>query len=330
MSVRCGGEVRGKGFRQRTRGVRLWRAAGRGEAVRDRGRLEPVRRVELAQDVRDVDAGGLDADHERRRRSRGWCGRARRASAPPPRAASARGAPRGPPSRRATRVRRREIEPRALGEQLELAQQRLRSDPGGDGVRLPERRARLGAGARRRRRAPRPGASGSRPRAAGARAAPTASAASGPQLGPRDAAGALVLGLGQGEPAGGVRRDRRRPRRRRGARRRAAPRASEPVARRRRRRGGRGRAPPAPPVRAAPWRRARRGSGRPSRGRARARPSRTAVVGVRPAALPQGELGDVAVVGRQAAGPRAPWRARRRGARARRRSRRGRSRGRRG
>ena len=38
----------------------LWRD----EAVRDGGRFEPVRRVELAQDVRDVDAGGLDADHE--------------------------------------------------------------------------------------------------------------------------------------------------------------------------------------------------------------------------------------------------------------------------
>jgi hypothetical protein len=38
----------------------------RGEAVDDRGCLEPVRRPELAQDVRDVDADGLDADHERR------------------------------------------------------------------------------------------------------------------------------------------------------------------------------------------------------------------------------------------------------------------------
>jgi hypothetical protein len=38
----------------------------RGEAVRDCGRLAPVRGPELAQDVRDVDAGGLDADHEGR------------------------------------------------------------------------------------------------------------------------------------------------------------------------------------------------------------------------------------------------------------------------
>ena len=44
------------------------------------------------------------------------------------------------------RPRRGEIEPRALGEQLELAQQGLRSDPGCDGVCLPERYARLGAG----------------------------------------------------------------------------------------------------------------------------------------------------------------------------------------
>jgi hypothetical protein len=36
----------------------------RREAVRDRGRLEPARRVELAQDVRDVHARGLDADRE--------------------------------------------------------------------------------------------------------------------------------------------------------------------------------------------------------------------------------------------------------------------------
>jgi hypothetical protein len=33
--------------------------------VHDRGGLEPVRRPELAQDVRDVDADGLDADDER-------------------------------------------------------------------------------------------------------------------------------------------------------------------------------------------------------------------------------------------------------------------------
>src|SRR6266496_2737861 len=38
----------------------------RGEAVGGRGCLEPVRRPELAQDVRDVDAGRLDADDERR------------------------------------------------------------------------------------------------------------------------------------------------------------------------------------------------------------------------------------------------------------------------
>jgi hypothetical protein len=42
-------------------GVRL----SRGEAVGDRGRFAPVWRVEFAQDVRDVHAGGLDADDER-------------------------------------------------------------------------------------------------------------------------------------------------------------------------------------------------------------------------------------------------------------------------
>ena len=31
------------------------------------GRFEPVRRVEPPQDERDVDAGRLDVDHERRR-----------------------------------------------------------------------------------------------------------------------------------------------------------------------------------------------------------------------------------------------------------------------
>jgi hypothetical protein len=36
----------------------------RWRAVRDGGCFEPVWRVELAQDVRDVDAGGLDADLE--------------------------------------------------------------------------------------------------------------------------------------------------------------------------------------------------------------------------------------------------------------------------
>jgi hypothetical protein len=34
--------------------------------MRDRGRFETVRRAELAQDVGHVNAGRLDADHERR------------------------------------------------------------------------------------------------------------------------------------------------------------------------------------------------------------------------------------------------------------------------
>jgi hypothetical protein len=34
--------------------------------MRDRGRLEPVRRAELTQDVGDMDAGGPDADDQLR------------------------------------------------------------------------------------------------------------------------------------------------------------------------------------------------------------------------------------------------------------------------
>ena len=40
----------------------------------------------------------------------------------------------------------REVEPGALGEQFELPEQGPGSDPGGDGVRLPQRHGRLGAG----------------------------------------------------------------------------------------------------------------------------------------------------------------------------------------
>jgi hypothetical protein len=35
--------------------------------VRDRGGFDPVAGVQLLKDMRDVDAGGLDADHQRRR-----------------------------------------------------------------------------------------------------------------------------------------------------------------------------------------------------------------------------------------------------------------------
>src|SRR5690242_3957128 len=117
----------------------------RGEAVGDRGCLEPVRRPELAQDVRDVDAGGLDADDERRgdlavrvatgdqvqdlRLARGQ-------AEDLPRAALCLGE-RG--------LRGREIEPRALGEQFDLPKQRTGPEPGRDCVRLPERYGRLGA-----------------------------------------------------------------------------------------------------------------------------------------------------------------------------------------
>ena len=37
----------------------------RGKTVSDRGGFDPILGVELSQDVQDVDAGGLDADHKR-------------------------------------------------------------------------------------------------------------------------------------------------------------------------------------------------------------------------------------------------------------------------
>jgi hypothetical protein len=110
-----------------------------GEAVRDGGRLEPVRRAELAQDVRDVDAGRPDADHQGRcdlavgvaAREEGQDLRLARREAEDLLKALL---PVGRPC-----IRRRELEPRALGEQLELPGQRRCSDPGRDGVRLPAR-----------------------------------------------------------------------------------------------------------------------------------------------------------------------------------------------
>ena len=68
-------------------------------------------------------------------------------------------------------------------------------------------------GARRRTRAPPPGASGSTRRGADARARPT-SPPPPPTPRRRLAACARVLGLGQRQPAAGVRRDRARPPRR--------------------------------------------------------------------------------------------------------------------
>ena len=105
-------------------------------------------------------------------------------------------------------LRWRQIEPRSLCKQLELVQQGLRSDPGRDGGCLPERHARLGAG-----RAGGDERLGLAPAAVGRerRALEVLPGRCGlrPRLGPGDPVGALVLGLGQGQPAGRVRRDRR-------------------------------------------------------------------------------------------------------------------------
>jgi hypothetical protein len=121
-----------------------WRA--RSEALRDRGRLDPVRRVELPQDVRDVHAGGLHADHERLRdlAVRVTTGDQRK------HLGLARSQPEDlPHALRAIvrlRVGRCRLEPSALGQQLELSQQRLGADSSRDRVRLMERRARFRAG----------------------------------------------------------------------------------------------------------------------------------------------------------------------------------------
>ena len=169
-------------------------------------------------------------------------------------------------ARRATRVGRREIEPRALGEQLELAQQRLRSDPSRDGVRLPERHARLGAGGAggderlglapaavgRERRAfePLPGRRGLRPQPRAARS-PRARSYSASARASQPAAFGVIAEASRGGAARDGRAASVRGRAGRGARRRP---------------GGRVRALPAPPVRAVPWRRAGRGSARPRDG----------------------------------------------------------------
>ena len=142
-----------------------------GQAVRDGGRLEPVRRAELAQDVRDVDAGRLDADDERRAAiSRLVQPRATR-SGPRPRGRSGRepaparlasGGPASGGRGRAARAGRAAPAPAAA---VSLRSEPRRCAPGA-AARSPR------CGTRRRRRAPRPRASGSRPRAAGVRAGP--------------------------------------------------------------------------------------------------------------------------------------------------------------
>jgi hypothetical protein len=180
----------------------------RGEAVRDRGRLEPVRRAELAQDVRDMNAGRPDADHQGRRDlavgvAAGDEGQdlrlARREAEDLPQALGPVGRP---------GVRRSELQPSALGEQLELPSQGRCSDPSRDDVCLLEWPARLGAGGASgdQRLGLAPAAVGGERRALeplpGVRGV-------GPQVGACGAVGALVLGLGQGVPAVGVRGDRR-------------------------------------------------------------------------------------------------------------------------
>jgi hypothetical protein len=91
----------------------------RGEAVRDRGRLAPVRRVELAQDVRHVDAGGPDTDDELRGTltvgvAAGEEGQDLRLAW-----GQTEGLLQALPSLGWLGLRRRELEPRALGKQLE-------------------------------------------------------------------------------------------------------------------------------------------------------------------------------------------------------------------
>jgi hypothetical protein len=113
--------------------------------VGDGGRLQPVRRAELAQDVRDVDAGRPDADDELRGDlavgvAAGEEGQDLRLARGEAEGLLQAPLPVGRPG-----LRRRQLEPRPLGEQLEPFGQGLCSDPGRDGVRLGERPARLGA-----------------------------------------------------------------------------------------------------------------------------------------------------------------------------------------
>ena len=113
--------------------------------MRDGGGLEPIRRAQLPQDVRNVDAGRPDTDHEGRRDlavgvaagDEGQDLRLARCEAEELKALLRVGR---------HSKRRCDLQPRALGEQLELRGQRLGSDPGRDRMRLPERPARLGAG----------------------------------------------------------------------------------------------------------------------------------------------------------------------------------------
>ena len=140
---RAAGERAGRVTRHRLAGIR---SARRSEVVRDGGRLEPVRRAELAQDVRDVDARRLDADDERRGDL----------------AVGVAAGDEGQDLRLARRqaedllqalrlVRRLRLSGDARSSRARWASssssrsERPCSDPSGDGVRLAERHARLGA-----------------------------------------------------------------------------------------------------------------------------------------------------------------------------------------
>ena len=147
-------------------------SASRSPAFHHRGRLDPAGRVELVEDVGDVDAGRLDADHERLRNLT-----VRVAADDEPQ--HLRLARRHAEDRlqvllavRRSSVEWREIEPRTFGEPLEsrgptaLPRSELRP-------RAPAGAARSSRPGRRRRRpAPRPGASDSRQRSANVRGVP--------------------------------------------------------------------------------------------------------------------------------------------------------------
>ena len=234
---------------------------GRGDAVGDRGRLTAIGCVQLAQDVRDVDAGRLDADHERRRRSRGWCSpRATRVST-----SASRGVrPRTSSSRVwAIRcgLRSGEVEPRPLGEKLELAQQRRAPSRAATACACPQRRARLGAGRTGGDQRLRLRATGSRQRGAGAATGPRrrrrCDQGSG-RAAPRTRSYSASASARQAAALGVIGRASAAARRALGEQLPLA--RSSAVSTRRRRPGGRGRAPPAPPAPAALWCTARRGS----------------------------------------------------------------------
>ena len=174
----------------------------------------------------------------------------------------------------------------------------LRSEACRDGVRLPERHAGVGARGARRRRAPRPGASGSTPRAAGARAGPTWSRPRTTSSGRRSPrARAYSASASARQPAAfGVTAAASAAARRAAARSfRARPSRSRTASASRRARASAASSACARSPCGAELDADQRGVAR-----ARARePVAHGLVGVRPAALPQGELGDDEVVDRR-------------------------------